>query len=144
MESIRGHYEDDFSKLDRDCVEGIVESDASEEADTRLGSALKKMYQLPMNPRPPNKPQECSQEEIQQIENEYLENSYANRSPWTRRAQVFNDNLVFSKADLAIPHFKEVPKDGLVFLDESDHIPIRRGWGICLLGMFAGRFSGKE
>lgn len=48
------------------------------------------------------------------------------------------------KKDLAIPHFKEVPKDGVVFLDESDHIPIRQGWGICLLGMFAGHFPSKE
>lgn len=34
--------------------------------------------------------------------------------------------------------------DSYLWLDENDYTPVELGKGYCLLGFFAGRFSGKD
>lgn len=121
MERIKDRY-DDYYNEERalEMVDGLVTSDVSEDEDEdeRLSSALKDMHNIPMNPQPPDPLENFTQEEADQLEKEYLENSYTTRSPWMRRAFTFSDPISYTKEDLKIPHYKEIPKDGVVVLDK--------------------------
>lgn len=68
-----------------------------------------------------------------------------NVSPWMRRSKCFEGALEFSEVDLAL---KQIPylntSTAILELDRSDHVPIHQSWGICMLGIFARRFPGKQ
>ncbi|XP_042041383.1 uncharacterized protein LOC121786832 [Salvia splendens] len=62
---------------------------------------------------------------------------------WFKRADQFDVDPRFQKEDLSLIKFDMLNSD-LFILDEPDVTPVRRGWGSCLIGRFAGRFPGKE
>lgn len=78
-----------------------------------------------------------SQAEIDQINKEH--EALQRRAAWYRKSQQFIHEPIYSTEDLIIPYINPNPTDDNVYLDENDFVPIRRGWGICLLGIFAGR-----
>lgn len=64
---------------------------------------------------------------------------------WRKCGIQFALDPIYHKEDLDLVQFDSVDQNAqFLVLDSEDILPITRGWGICLLGRFAGRFPGKE
>lgn len=65
-------------------------------------------------------------------------------SPWLTNNGNFLEPNKPLKVDLLLPQVQISLENNILCLEKSDYIPVSIGWGFSLLGLFAGRFPGKD